>query len=184
MEQEATLGTFSEILDRLTTHQADILIPKLAKDPIALAEIERRVRSLSTHHRLVLGDARDLHGISDSGVHLIVTSPPYWILKDYNRIEGQLGQIGDYEEFLNELDKCWKECQSSRAGRKTRRCDRRRSSQQKETQATPSDPPSRRCPSQMQTVGFRQSGSYFLVQDRQCCVRSRRKRSRLSGQTV
>jgi len=97
------------IPENVTTHEADILIPKLVKDPRALAEIERQVRSLPTHHRLVLGDARNLHGITDSSIHLVVTSPPYWILKDYNRLEGQLGQVADYEKFLNELDKCWKE---------------------------------------------------------------------------
>ena len=110
MEQEVALGAVSEILDRVTTHQADILIPKLVKDAGALTQIERRVLSLPTHHKLVLGDARNLHGIADSSVHLIVTSPPYWILKDYDRVEGQLGQIADYEKFLNELDKCWGEC--------------------------------------------------------------------------
>jgi len=47
--------------------------------------------------------------MNESSIHLVVTSPPYWILKDYNRLEGQLGQIADYEKFLNELDKCWKE---------------------------------------------------------------------------
>ena len=110
MEQTIAIGKVSEILENLTTHQADLLIPKLVKDPTALAEIERRVRSVPTHHRLVLGDARDLHEIPDSSIHLVVTSPPYWILKHYNRVEGQLGHIADYEEFLNELDKCWKEC--------------------------------------------------------------------------
>jgi len=110
LEQTIAIGKVSEILENLTTHQADLLIPKLVKDPTALAEIERRVRSVPTHHRLVLGDARDLHEIPDSSIHLVVTSPPYWILKHYNRVEGQLGHIADYEEFLNELDKCWKEC--------------------------------------------------------------------------
>jgi len=110
LEQATNLGGIGGIPENPTTHQADVLIPKLVKDPTALAEIERVVRSLPTHHRLVLGDARKLHGIPDSSVHLIVTSPPYWILKHYNPVEGQLGQIADYEKFLNELDKCWKEC--------------------------------------------------------------------------
>lgn len=109
MEEAAALGSTAVIPQNITTHQADTLIPKLVKDPRALAEIERQVRSLPTHHRLVLGDARNLRGMNESSIHLVVTSPPYWILKDYNRLEGQLGQIADYEKFLNELDKCWKE---------------------------------------------------------------------------
>jgi len=36
-----------------------------------------------TQHLLTQGDARDLDFIPDEGVHLIVTSPPYWTLKRY-----------------------------------------------------------------------------------------------------
>jgi len=93
-----------------TTHELDLLIPKLAKNQTVLAEIERRVQSVPTHHKLVLGDARELIRIRDASVHLVLTSPPYWTLKEYNRIPGQLGAIADYERFLDELDRCWREC--------------------------------------------------------------------------
>jgi modification methylase len=64
-----------------------------------------------TTHRLQLGDARDLDFLASESVHLIVTSPPYWILKKYEAgNENQLGDIEDYEAFLKELDKVWKEC--------------------------------------------------------------------------
>ncbi len=63
-----------------------------------------------TEHRLCLGDARDLSWIANESVHLVVTSPPYWILKDYEHSNGQLGDIQDYELFLSELDKVWAEC--------------------------------------------------------------------------
>ena len=45
-----------------------------------------------------------------NSVHLIVTSPPYWTLKDYPDGADQLGAIEDYEKFLDELDKVWREC--------------------------------------------------------------------------
>lgn len=64
-----------------------------------------------TQHRLSLGDARDLTWIADESVHLVVTSPPYWVLKDYEHSAGQLGDIHDYEQFLDELDKVWRECE-------------------------------------------------------------------------
>ncbi len=96
--------------DNVTTHEADLLIPKLAKNRAVLDEIERRVQTLPTHHKLILGDSRKLVGIKDSSVHLVVTSPPYWTLKPYNKTQGQLGNISDYERFLEELDKCWREC--------------------------------------------------------------------------
>lgn len=63
-----------------------------------------------TIHRLNQGDARDLSWIPDESVHLVVTSPPYWVLKDYEHSEGQLGDIEDYEEFLRQLDCVWREC--------------------------------------------------------------------------
>jgi DNA modification methylase len=65
----------------------------------------------STTHRLHLGDARDLSWIPNQSIHLIVTSPPYWILKKYEPHSAQLGLLENYEEFLSELDKCWRECE-------------------------------------------------------------------------
>jgi DNA modification methylase len=64
-----------------------------------------------TTHRLHLGDARDLSWIPDASVHLVVTSPPYWTLKEYAPGNGdQMGHFGDYEHFLAELDRVWREC--------------------------------------------------------------------------
>ena len=64
-----------------------------------------------TIHHLHLGDARDLSWVPDESVHLIVTSPPYWTLKEYEPSEQQMGAIQDYEEFLDELDKVWRQCE-------------------------------------------------------------------------
>jgi site-specific DNA-methyltransferase (adenine-specific) len=63
-----------------------------------------------TTHKIWLGDARNLNTVPDESVHLIVTSPPYWTLKEYAGSKGQLGDIEDYEDFLDELDKAWAEC--------------------------------------------------------------------------
>ena len=62
-----------------------------------------------TRHVLVQGDARDMAFIPNDSVHLIVTSPPYWNLKQYNDHSAQMGHISDYEDFLNELTKVWGE---------------------------------------------------------------------------
>jgi site-specific DNA-methyltransferase (adenine-specific) len=62
-----------------------------------------------TTHRLIHGDARDLSFLEDASVHLVVTSPPYWNLKRYNENPDQLGHIQDYETFLTELDKVWRQ---------------------------------------------------------------------------
>src|ERR1700731_982338 len=57
----------------------------------------------ATTHHLWRGDARDLSRIPASSVHLVVTSPPYWTLKEYPGAKGQLGAVEDYETFLAEL---------------------------------------------------------------------------------
>lgn len=63
-----------------------------------------------TTHRLHEGDARNLSWLPDGSVHLIVTSPPYWTLKEYAANDSQMGAITDYSSFLGELDKVWAEC--------------------------------------------------------------------------
>ena len=48
--------------------------------------------------------------IPDKSVHLVLTSPPYFNLKEYRKGKNQLGVIDDYQEFVDELEKVWKEC--------------------------------------------------------------------------
>ncbi len=60
-----------------------------------------------TTHRLINTDARELSFLDDNSIHLALTSPPYWNLKKYNDTPHQLGHIGDYETFLDELRKVW-----------------------------------------------------------------------------
>src|ERR1700676_50862 len=51
-----------------------------------------------TRHYLRKGDARDLSWIADASVHLVVTSPPYWTLKEYSPgNDDQMGHFQDYE---------------------------------------------------------------------------------------
>ncbi len=62
-----------------------------------------------THHKIVLGDSRSLKQIKDKSVQLIITSPPYWQLKDYGAVN-QIGFNDSYEEYINNLNLVWKEC--------------------------------------------------------------------------
>jgi site-specific DNA-methyltransferase (adenine-specific) len=61
----------------------------------------------TTSHVLHNGDARELGWIPDASVHLVVTSPPYWTLKEYRDHPGQLGHVEEYEDFHRELEKVW-----------------------------------------------------------------------------
>lgn len=85
-------------------------IPRLAKDDRSVRIIERAVQTIPTKHRLYLGDAREMPDLQPESVHLVLTSPPYWTLKEYRDSEAQLGHIEDYDQFLQELDKVWKHC--------------------------------------------------------------------------
>jgi DNA modification methylase len=85
-------------------------IPRLAKDPTSVRAIERAIKKVPSQHLHYLGDARLMSAIPDDSVHLIVTSPPYWTLKEYPTNDAQLGSVSDYEVFLKELDRVWNEC--------------------------------------------------------------------------
>jgi DNA modification methylase len=84
-------------------------IPNIAKDGELVRRIEASVQQIPTLHELCREDAR-LAKMQPGSVHLVVTSPPYWTLKEYRQSPGQLGHIEKYEEFLAELDKVWQHC--------------------------------------------------------------------------
>lgn len=85
-------------------------IPELAKDPSATAFIESQLARLRTSHELHVGDARNPDLYEPDSVHLVVTSPPYWTLKEYPQTDGQLGWTADYDEFLSDLAQAWRNC--------------------------------------------------------------------------
>jgi modification methylase len=87
-------------------------IPQIAKNEDLVRIIETAVQQIPTYHELHQGDARAAK-IQSGSVHLIVTSPPYWTLKEYRPSPGQMGHIVNYEEFLIELDKVWQRCYDS-----------------------------------------------------------------------
>ena len=62
-----------------------------------------------TTHKLITGDARHMSLIQDSSVQLIVTSPPYWQLKDYGATD-QIGFYDTYEAYINNLFLVFSEC--------------------------------------------------------------------------
>lgn len=87
-------------------------IPALARDRHRMGKIERAVKSLPSHHDLYQGDARTLSMVDSESVHLAVTSPPYFNLKNYDTENGghsgeQLGDINDYEQFNKLVDEVW-----------------------------------------------------------------------------
>ena len=64
---------------------------------------------MKTKHKILIGDSRWMKEVSDEAVHLVITSPPYWQLKDYGN-GNQIGFNDSYEEYINNLNLVWKEC--------------------------------------------------------------------------
>ncbi len=95
--------------DWLSFDDPQTALPALAKNSARMAELEELVRSVPSRHDLHRGDARTMN-LPPESVHLIVTSPPYWTLKEYRDSPGQLGHWADYEGFLRELDRVWQGC--------------------------------------------------------------------------
>lgn len=91
-------------------HNPQTDLPRIAKDKKLIQLIDEAVRRIPTAHVLHLSDARAMMELPPASVHLVVTSPPYWTLKEYRDAEGQMGHIAAYEEFLVELDKVWSHC--------------------------------------------------------------------------
>ena len=92
----------------ITDHQTDL--PRIARDPRLTSRIDAKLREIPTLHHLYCGDSRRLDFLEPDSVQLVVTSPPYWTLKQYRESDGQLGHVKAYEEFLGELDKVWRHC--------------------------------------------------------------------------
>jgi len=92
-------------IGEIMNHQTDL--PRIAKDRQLIAEIEATLERLPTRHDLYRGDSRMIDFLAPASIQLVVTSPPYWTLKEYNPNDAQLGSISDYDRFLDELDKVW-----------------------------------------------------------------------------
>jgi site-specific DNA-methyltransferase (adenine-specific) len=65
--------------------------------------------SFETKHKIINGDSRNMVELENNSVNLIITSPPYWQLKDYGT-DNQIGYNDSYEEYINNLNLVWNEC--------------------------------------------------------------------------
>lgn len=60
-----------------------------------------------SYHKVIIGDARRMNQVADETVHVVITSPPYWQLKDYGP-KRQIGYNDSYEDYINNLNLVWK----------------------------------------------------------------------------
>lgn len=96
--------------DLLSFEDEQKALPAIAKDARLVSQLENCVQRIPTSHVIYRRDAREFGELPNNSVHLALTSPPYWTLKEYNEGPGQMGYIADYEDFLRELDRVWRQC--------------------------------------------------------------------------
>jgi modification methylase len=77
--------------------------------PLVAVRTQKSIQAKTTQ-TLRCADAREMNWLPDASVHLVLTSPPYWTLKEYPVNKNQLGLVADYEQFHDELDKVWRHC--------------------------------------------------------------------------
>jgi len=63
---------------------------------------------MPTKHKIIIGDSRNMAEVKDESAHLIITSPPYWQIKDYGN-KNQIGFNDSYEDYIKKLNQVWSE---------------------------------------------------------------------------
>lgn len=108
--KEKPLSDFipKEVLD-IGISDGQKAIPKIAKNEKLVNLLETEIKKIPSSHHFINEDCRNLTSLPSNSVHLVVTSPPYWILKQYPINDSQLGNLDDYDSFLFELDNIWRE---------------------------------------------------------------------------
>ena len=58
--------------------------------------------------KIILGDSRKMLELKDQSIQLVLTSPPYWSIKNYG-VKDQIGYGQTLHEYLRDLYRVWKE---------------------------------------------------------------------------
>lgn len=59
--------------------------------------------------KIIIGDSRNMIEVQNDSIGLVVTSPPYWNIKDYG-LNNQIGYGQTLHDYLKDLYRVWKEC--------------------------------------------------------------------------
>ena len=60
-------------------------------------------------HKIYFKDSQNMQEVKDNAVQLVVTSPPYWNIKDYGHPK-QIGYRDEIDEYFKKLGNVWSEC--------------------------------------------------------------------------
>jgi len=69
----------------------------------------RKAKKSQFKSKILVKTSEDMSDVPDQMVKTIITSPPYWGLRDYN-IPDQIGYNSSYDEYLKRLNSVWREC--------------------------------------------------------------------------
>ncbi|VVB65826.1 Modification methylase MjaI [Candidatus Gugararchaeum adminiculabundum] len=61
-------------------------------------------------NKIVIGDARNMRELEGESIQLVVTSPPYFNVKNYGKVDGNIGSINNYFEYLRAVERVFEEC--------------------------------------------------------------------------
>ena len=61
-------------------------------------------------HKIIFGNAQRMGEVENRAVQLVVTSPPYFNVKDYGPAHGNIGAINSYKAYLDAVRNVFKEC--------------------------------------------------------------------------
>ena len=86
----------------------DIRIISCDYSDINFGKYELESQSESYSGKVIFGTSENMNKINDGTVDMIVTSPPYWDLKDYYK-ENQIGQES-YEIYSDRVYSVWEQC--------------------------------------------------------------------------
>ena len=72
-------------------------------------QLVRGMAAKTTQAWVYLADSRTMAETPSETIALVVTSPPYWHIKDYG-VPHQIGYGQSLHEYLYDLSRVWKEC--------------------------------------------------------------------------
>ncbi len=108
-EKKTTKGTQTSTfgVSKRESHNAKDFydrFPPLKQDKEQLPEAPKTV------NKLFVGDARHMDDVNDNSVALVVTSPPYYVGKEYELEMGEHGTPANYVEYIQMLSEVFSEC--------------------------------------------------------------------------
>lgn len=99
----AGVGTTAKVAVELGRHAVSVELSEVYADVIRGSETSDK----SVVH---VADSRRLDFIESNSIGLVVTSPPYWDKADYGESATNLGNIGSYPRFFQEIRSVFEEC--------------------------------------------------------------------------